>query len=118
MKLIKLNRNTLTLIDTIQLIMSNSMSFTISDYLDLIYLSRKDSQTLSFTIEPVQAQVPYIKNESFVLVVREKVDLSATQPYDQTLAFEDKDTGKHDYINSYPYQPRNIIQGFTELKGE
>lgn len=118
MKLAKINHNTLSLIDTIELTMSHAVSFTISDYLDITSLSRKDSQVLNFTITPTTSQIPFIKNESFVTVAREKVDLSSVKQYDKILANEDRDTGQHNYKDSYPYRPRNLIDGFVELKGE
>jgi len=116
MQLIKFNHTTLAEIDTITLSLVNSESLIVSNYLDITSLSRKNNQTLTFTIESASAQVPFLKNESFALSLRDKVDLSATGPFDPTLTFEDKDNGQYDYKDSLPYRPRNLIQGFTELK--
>ena len=115
MQISKLKKSDLSYITSIHLTMSDALAMAISDYMDSI---RTDEMTLSFLITPTAKQVPYLKPEDYSLVIREKVDLSATGPYERTIADEDKDVGQHNYKNKYPYRPRGLTSDFIELKGE
>ena len=115
MQLLKFNKNTFALIDSVSLSMTESEAMTISDYLDSY---RNDSCDLPFSIKTSSKQIPFLNEEDFAISVRERVDLTATGPYERTIADENKDIGQHNYKNKSPYRPRALTEGFIELKDE
>lgn len=113
MQAIKLNKSSLSLIDSITLSVNESDAFAICNTLDS---SLNDSFTLNFSISPATKQIPFLKPEEFAVVIREKVDLTAVGPYEKTLVDENKDKGQHNYKDKVPYRPRSLTEGFIELK--
>ena len=115
MQIQKINKNNLDLIASINLTMDSSEAIIISNSTDA---SKTSSEILQFTITPTQNQVPYLNQEDYSIVIREKVDLSVSGPYERTIADESNDSGKKNNTNSYPYVPRGLTADFIELKGE
>jgi len=113
-KIYKFNKDSLTEIDHMDLIVADSQALIISHLVDSANFT--GSSTLSFTISTAEKHVPFLKEEEFMVVVREKVDLSAHGPNDVTIKNIDKDKGKGDYKDKKAYRPSSLPDGFTELK--
>ena len=54
-------------------------------------------------------------DEEIVIVIREKVDLTARGPNDVLVKNIGKDVGGDDYVDKKPYRPKSLPPGFTEL---
>lgn len=115
MQTIKLNKNSLSLIDLINVSVNESDAFIVDNSLDSL---RQDNFVLSFIISPAIKQIPFLKPEEFAVTIREKVDLTAVGPYEKTLVDENKDKGQHNYKDKVPYRPRSLTEGFIELKSD
>ena len=112
--LVKINKNTFDIIDTINLGMScNAM--IIHNQLDSI---NSTDLTIPFSISVSRSQVPSLKEVKFCLSTRSKVDLTANNVNNIIITNEDKDVGNINYHDTQPYTPRNEPYGFIELKGE
>lgn len=77
-----------------------------------------NSTTLNFTIDITSGHVPYINEEEFMIVIRERVDATARGTQDITITNVGEDIGKENYNEKVPYRPWELPQGFTELKGQ
>lgn len=122
MKINKFQMSNLTFISSIDIPLSSSIIFSISNSIDAYQISPSfigisNSQTIPFIFSSSKNQIPYIKQEEYSLVIREKVDLSTAGTQERTIADENKDLGQNGSI-SYPYKPRGLNANFTELKGE
>lgn len=106
-KLYKFNTEELNEIDNITLALSNANALIISNIADM---TKSYSNTLTFTITSGNNHVPYLEDTEIMVVVREKVDLTAHGPNPVENTTSDK--------NKRPYRPVNLPQGFIELKGE
>ncbi len=113
MQAIKLKKSDLTLIDSIDLSITESDAFVVTSFLDS---TNSDNYILQFSVTPATKQIPYIKTEEFAITIREKVDLTAVGPYEKTLVDQGKDKGQHNYKDKSPYRPRSLTEGFKELK--
>jgi len=111
-KIYKLDKNTLTFVADQDMVISNVQSLVIQHVHDN---SVSDESTLVFSIEIAKHHAPYIEEEEFMVVIREKVDLAARGPDDITLRNIGKDKGWEDYKDSKPYRPMALPEGFKEL---
>lgn len=106
-KIYKFYKEELNEIDSMDLFVSNAHSLIISQISDADKVS---SNTISFTISSGNNHVPYLKEEEIMLVIREKIDLTAHGPNPVANTSDDK--------NQMPYRPSDLPIGFVELKGE
>jgi len=111
-KILKLNKN-LSLIDSISTDLSDSMS--IDHFNDVV---KNSNAEIIFTISATDSQIPFIDEEEFCIVIREKVDLSAQGPNDVIIKNINKDVGNKSYKDFKPYSPVELPPGFIELKGK
>lgn len=106
-KLYKFNTEELNEIDNISLIISDANYLIISNIADM---TKSYSNTITFTITSGDKHVPYLEDTEMMVVVREKVSLTAHGPNPVENTTTDK--------NKRPYRPVNLPVGFVELKGE
>ncbi len=99
-------------IDLVQAGMSNSSGMTISHY---AYSPKQSEAELPFEIEFIDDYVPNISNVDFCVVMRTKVDLTATGPNEKIIEGNGKDIGEYNYTDSVPKAPLDLPPGFTEL---
>lgn len=102
--------NTLDEISSMELFVSNAQALIVSQIMDGIYAY---DATLPFTITTSINQVPFLKEEEIMVVLREKIDLSAHGKDDISIKNMNIDTTQ----SPKPYRPLEIPEGFTELKG-
>ena len=114
-KIYKINKDTLLEMSSDNLSVSNVQSLFIEHVHDN---SVSEESTLSFSISIDNGHVPYIKEEEFMIVIREKVDATSRGPHDATITNAGDDVGRFDYNKKTPYRPWELPQGFTELKEE
>lgn len=110
----KINKSDLTELGSYNLSIENIQGLVIPHMFDG---NVSNSSTISFTIEIVDKHVPYLQEE-FMVVIREKVDASATGPNAQTITDVGEDMGKLDYKKKVPHRPWDLPEGFVELKGD
>jgi len=77
-----------------------------------------DDGELPFSIEVVKNHVPYIKEEEFMIVTKDRIDLAARGINSFVIAERLDDIGGYKYNESAPYAPVELPPGFIELKGE
>tara|TARA_R110000824_G_C15232856_1_gene678965 strand:- start:15523 stop:15897 length:375 start_codon:yes stop_codon:yes gene_type:complete len=117
--LYKFNKNTLTTVDSETLLTEGAVSLTVNHNAGKTISASND---ISFTAQGTgsvsgkNSTVPYINDNSYMTVIRERVDLSARGPDDVRMKNLGKDVGKENYKDSLPAQPRNPFYGFTILK--
>jgi len=111
-KIIKFSKIDLTQEADIDLDFEVSNGMTISHYADSVKAS---SATIPFTIEGVDKHVPQFGDEKWQVVVREKIDLTATGPDEGVKKEVGKDVGKYEYKDSVPAKPLGLPPGFQEL---
>ena len=109
--IIKFNKISLTEYGSKELFLENPLELTILQYADN---TKPYSTTLPFEISVAEDHAPYIEEE-FVIVIREKVDLTARGPNDVLIKNIGKDLGGENYIDSKPYRPKELPPGFQEL---
>jgi hypothetical protein len=85
---------------------------TISHY---AYSLKQTEATIPYEIEVVREYVPLIEEVEFCVVLREKVDLAATGPNEETIKDIGEDIGKYNYVNKSPSGLLNLPIGFQEL---
>lgn len=110
----KFNKDSLTEIDHYDLSIGGSQAMIISHLVDSANFSA--SSTLSFTISLAEKHAPFLNEEEFMIVLREKVNLSAQGSNDVILKNVDKDIGQGNYKDKTPYRPVELPIGFTEMK--
>jgi len=108
--IIKFNKDTLAQVGNKELFIENSWDLTISQFYDA---SKPYEDVLPFSISVAEEHAPYVQ-EDMVVVIREKVDLSATGPNDILLKNIGKDNGGENYIDKKPYRPKELPPGFEE----
>jgi hypothetical protein len=113
--IIQFTKSTLVSGSTKELAMSNVSALIVDHTADVV---KSSSDTLLFTISMAPTHAPYIKEEEFVIVIREKVDLTARGPNDIFIKNAGKDVGEYEYVDSSPYRPLEMPIGFKELKGK
>jgi hypothetical protein len=113
-KIYNFNKNTLTEIDHVDLVIEDAQALIIDQLVDSANFSA--SSTLPFTISLAEKHVPFLEEEEFMVVVREKVNLSAQGPNDVIIKNVDKDIGQGSYKDKKPYRPVELPTGFTEMK--
>lgn len=94
-----------------KLFIENASDFTILQYADN---TKSYSYTVPFEISVADIHAPYIKEE-MVLVIREKVDLTAQGPNDTIIKNIGKDLGGEENIDSSPRRPKDLPPGFQEV---
>jgi hypothetical protein len=92
--------------------MSNTSGMTISHF---AYAPKQTEATIPYTIEIMQEHVPIISDIDFCVVVRTKVDLTATGPDGKTKEDIGNDIGEYDYADRVPSRPLDLPPGFQEL---
>ena len=96
------------------------MELSIENPVELIVMQYGDCNTKSysfafpFEISVAKDHAPYVEEE-MVVVIREKVDLTATGPNDVTIKNIGRDLGGDDSVLSTPYRPKDLPPGFQEL---
>jgi len=113
-KFYKIHKDTLTEITSDVLTISNVNSIVIQHVYDSVI---SDEANINFTISFAEGHVPYLENEEFMIVIREKVDATSRGPHDITITNVGKDIGRSNYKNKVPHRPWEFPQGFKELKG-
>ena len=90
---------------------SNTSGMTISHY---AYSSKQTQATIPYTLEIASEYVPTV-DVDFCVVIRTKVDLTATGPNEKTINDVGNDIGEYNYLDSVPSKPNDLPPGFTEL---
>ena len=109
--IVKFNKLTLLEVGRKDLFLENSFDLTISQFYDANVAS---SYTIPFEISVADEHVPYIE-EDMVVVIRERVDLTARGPNDVLIKNIGKDLGGENYIDKKPYRPKELPPGFEEV---
>jgi hypothetical protein len=102
--------NTLDEISSMELFVSNAQSLLVSQLMDGVY---SYDATLPFTISTASGQIPFLEEEEIMVVLREKIDLSAHGKDDIAIKNMNIDTTQ----SPKPYRPLATPKGFTELRG-
>jgi hypothetical protein len=76
-----------------------------------------ENSNIPFTITILDKHVPYINQEEFMVVIRERIDVTARGPHETTLNNLGDDICRENYKNKVPYRPLELPPGFQELKG-
>ena len=113
-KIYKIDKDTLFEIGEETLSASNAQAMSISHVHDSTI---SNSSTINFTIDIADGHTPYIYEEEFMVVIREKVDATSRGPHDVEITNAGVDIGKPNYNKKVPYRPLELPQGFKELKG-
>jgi len=113
-KLYKIDKDTLTEISSTRLEFSEATALAIQHIHDATITL---SESIPFTITILDKHVPYINEEEFMVVIRERIDVTARGPQDTTLNNLGDDIGRENYNNKVPYRPLELPPGFQELKG-
>ena len=92
--------------------LSNSSGMTISHYAGSV---KSSEVTIPYEIEGTANHVPYIEDAEFCVVVRKKVDLTATGVNQKEIKDIGEDIGKYKYTNSSPSTLFDLPPGFQEL---
>lgn len=111
-KIHKINKDDLELIESVTSDLTDSNGMIISHYADSV---KGTSATLNFEFEGVEHYLPVINSIDFCNVVRKKVDMDAIGPNQKTIKDIGKDVGKYGYKDSVPSQPPDLPPGFQEL---
>ena len=111
-KIRKLLKSTLALLDDIDVDMEISNGMTIDHYANSV---KAASATIPFTIEGKNKHVPQIEKEKWQIVVRKKVDLTATGVNEGEIKGIGKDVGKYKYTDPVPTPPLDLPPGFEEI---
>jgi len=109
--IVKFNKSNLSKVSSKDLFLENSWGLTITQFYDAIL---PYSHSFPFEISVAKEHAPYIK-EDMVVVIREKVDLTAVGPNDVTIKNIGKDDGGENYIDVKPYRPKDLPPGFEEV---
>lgn len=109
--IVKFDKQTLAKVGSKELFLENSWDLTICEFSDSVL---SNSCTLPFTISVAQEHAPFIQ-ENMVVVIRERVDLTATGPNDVILKNIGKDNGGENYIDAKPYRTKDLPPGFEEV---
>jgi len=107
--IVKFKKDTLEEIAQKDLFLEYSWDLTISQFYDAY---KADSDVLPFEIS-VANHAPYIEEE-IIVVIRERVDLTARGPNDVLIKNIGKDLGGENYIDQKPYRPKELPPGFEE----
>ena len=92
--------------------LSNTTSMSISHF---AACTKATESTLTFYFEGVESHIPYIEDEEFCIVIRKKVDMTATGSNGGIITNIGEDIGEYDYKNSVPKRLLGLPPGFTEL---
>jgi len=111
-RILKSDLSKVGLIDLVQTGMSNSSGMTISHY---ACSTKKTEATLPYEIDIVQEYVPQISEIDFCIVMRTKIDLTATGPNEKIIEDIGEDIGEYTYTNNAPPRPLDLPPGFTEF---
>ncbi len=113
-KLYKIDKDTLVEISSTELEISGATALSIQHIHDATITS---SENLPFNITILDKHVPYINQEEFMVVIRERIDVTARGPQETTLNNLGDDIGRENYNKKVPYRPLELPPGFQELKG-
>ncbi|MFA7219276.1 MAG: hypothetical protein WC119_02070 [Synergistaceae bacterium] len=115
-KIYKLDKDTLAEVAVTDLAMDDITMLSIHHVHDSNISS---SGIISFSLDiSNNLHIPYIEEEEFMVVVRERIDATARGPNDMTINYVGDDIGKENYNEKKPYRPWELPYGFTELKGK
>jgi len=99
-------------ITSLNLTLSNSNGMTISHY---ACANVSAMNTISFVIEGMETFIPNLEEVDFCVVIRKKVDLTATGPNCEIKQDTGNDNGKYNYRNSVPARPLDLPPDFKEI---
>ena len=109
--IVKFNKSNLSKVSSKDLFLENSWGLTITQFYDAIF---PYSHSFPFEISVAKEHAPHIKEE-MVLVIREKVDLTAQGPNDTIIKNIGKDLGGEEVIDNKPHRPKDLPPGFQEV---
>ena len=92
--------------------MSNTSGMTISHF---PYSQKQTEATIPYEIEILSENVPSVSSIDFCVVVRTKVDLTATGVNGKTITNVGDDIGATEHPYSVPHRPSDLPPGFTEI---
>ena len=92
--------------------LTNTTGMVISHY---AHSWKSTLAAIPFTIEGVDNHVPHIEDVDFCVVIRKKVNLSATGPNYNVRKDVGEDQGKYKYAEDSPAPPSDLPPGFTEV---
>lgn len=111
-KIHKFSKNSLLSVDSEILFSDQAITLTIDHGTDT---TLGYSQEIPFRIEGAQHGAPYIEENQYMIVIRERVDMSARGPEDVTIKNVGEDIGQGNYKDKAPYRPSNNDM-FTVLR--
>jgi len=111
-RLLKSNLNEQDSINVVHAGMSNTSGMTISHF---AYSSKQTMATIPYEIEIMDNHVPSVSDIDFCVVIRTKVDLSASGVNGKTIEDVGNDVGAYNYTDSVPSRMTDLPQGFTQL---
>jgi hypothetical protein len=76
-----------------------------------------ESSTIPFSLTILDRNVPHINEPEFMVVTRERIDVTAKGPHETTINNIGDDMGRENYNKKVPYRPLELPPGFQELKG-
>jgi hypothetical protein len=114
-KIYKIDKDSLTEIDSVSLAVSNVQSVIIQHVYDSTI---SDASIIPFQIDIADGHAPYIHEEEFMVVIRERVDATSRGVNDIEITNAGEDIGEFNHKNRVPYRPWELPQGFRELRGK
>ena len=92
--------------------LANTSGMTISHFACCV---KSSEVTLPYTIEGVDKHIPYVDDVDFCVVIRKKVDLTATGVNEKEITDIGNDIGKYEYTDIVPNKPLDLPPEFKEL---
>lgn len=114
-KIYKINKSFLTEIDSIEMQLPNVSSMVIQHLFDGTLSGSSD---LPFELDVSKKHVPFLNDPEFMVVIKERVDVTSQGPYDEVISNSGEDFGRYNARKSKPRAPWALPNGFTELKGK
>jgi hypothetical protein len=111
--LYKLNKNTLNLTSSIALFIEDVKNISIPH---IFSQNTHYAKTINFSLTILNDYVPELKEEEFMIAIRDKLDVLSIGSNDNSINKLGKDKGNID--RHIPEKPLELPIGFKELKGE
>ena len=108
----KIDKDTLEEISSIDAILLDSTGMTITHYASSV---KSGQAILSFSIEGMDSFVTEVKDIEFSVVVRKKIDLTATGVNENIKKNIGEDVGEYKHTSNVPSRPLDLPPGFTEI---
>ena len=108
----KFNKDGLFEVSSLDMMMSNSASMTVSHLAGVV---KSSEVTLPYIIEGVDRHIPDVEDVEFCIVARKKVDMTATGINENIKKNIGEDVGEYNHTDNVPSPPSDLPPGFTEV---